>query len=159
ILGLSELLKPAIGKGRPICFVLAGDGELRHGLEAQIKLSTLPVKLLGFVNVDELPNVYCCADILVHPAEIDPHPLVLSEAAAIGLPLVISDRVGAHGPTDVARMNRNTKIFKCGNLREIASHITRLMDDEELRNQMSAASMEIFQSQDLSESLGGLMRA
>jgi len=84
-------------------FILAGDGEEMERLRADVKSDDLPVHLPGFINVDELPGYYAAADIILHPSSRDPHPLVMSEAACIGLPLLVSDRVGAVGATDIAR--------------------------------------------------------
>ncbi len=49
----------------------------------------------GFLQADGLARWYAHAGAFVHPAMSEPWGLVVNEAAACGLPLVISDRAGA----------------------------------------------------------------
>ena len=100
--------------------------------------------LAGFVNVDQLPGYYCAADVLVHPSEHDPHPLVCSEAACIGLPMILSDRVGAAGPTDIARVGQNALVYPCGDVAALARAIAQLHGDDGLCQEMAARSLEIY---------------
>lgn len=159
ILAVAEALAAVGNATRPIHFVLAGDGVLMPNLAEQVRSRGLPVHLLGFINVDELPDVYCCGDALVHASESDPHPLVLSEAAAIGLPLVVSDKVGALGPTDIAQPGRNALVFACGDRQRMARYIAALRDDKKLHQRMSAASLAVYESQNMAASIRGLTRA
>ena len=48
----------------------------------------------GFLQVDELPRWYAHAGAFVLPSLLEPWGLVANEAAASGLPLVVSDRAG-----------------------------------------------------------------
>ncbi len=48
----------------------------------------------GFLQVDELPRWYAHAGAFVLPSLLEPWGLVANEAAASGLPLVLSDRAG-----------------------------------------------------------------
>ena len=49
----------------------------------------------GFVQYDMLPVYYGLASAFVHPAKSEPWGLVVNEAAASGLPLLVSRTVGA----------------------------------------------------------------
>jgi len=142
-----------------IHLLMAGDGALRHEIDACILGEGLPIRTLGFVNVDRLPEVYCAADVLLHLSEFDAHPLTLSEAACIGLPLIVSDKVGAIGPTDIARAGENTIVTPCGDVGAIAAAVTRLADDPELVARMSDASIRIYSELDMSRSVAGLKAA
>jgi len=55
------------------------------------------VHFLGFQQRDALVELYVCADVFCLPSRHEPWGVVVNEAAACGLPLVVSDRVGA-GP-------------------------------------------------------------
>jgi glycosyltransferase involved in cell wall biosynthesis len=142
-----------------VTFVLAGNGVLMDELQAVVAEKDLPVKFAGFVNVDQLPGVYACADMIVHPAERDPHPLVMSEGACVGLPIIVSDRVGATGPTDIVRAGENAIVVPCGDIDALAQAVSRLCDDEELRAAMSLRSVEIFDELDMQCSVAGVRRA
>lgn len=136
-------------------FVLAGNGEEMDRLQTIVEEDGLPVILAGFVNVDVLPEYYAAADMILHPSSRDPHPLVMSEAACVGLPLVISDRVGAAGPTDISRPGKNAEVFPIGDVAALASAVQALAADPELRARMSARSREIFDELDMRRSIRG----
>ena len=48
----------------------------------------------GFLQADELSRWYAFASAFVHPSLMEPWGLVVNEAAACGLPLLVSDRAG-----------------------------------------------------------------
>ena len=139
--------------------VLAGDGAERGALEDMAREADLPVTFLGFVNLDELPQVYAAADVLVHASARDPHPLVFSEAACLGLPIVASDRVGAIGSTDIAQPGVNALVFPQGDVRRLAAALTDLTCDPLRREAMGEASLRVFRSQDMATSVAGLRSA
>lgn len=145
--------------GRPIHFLVCGNGELFDAMRARVDAERLPVTLAGFVNVDELPRFYAAADALVHPSAYDPHPLVCSEGAATGLPLLLSDKVGAVGPTDIARDGQNALVFPCGDAAAIAKAALRLRDEPRLYAEMAEASFRIFGECDIHASVAGLRGA
>lgn len=138
--------------------VFAGNGDQLESLRAEAEEENLPALFLGFVNVDALPSVYAAADVLVHPSQADPHPLICSEAACIGLPMVLSDRVGAVGPTDIARDGANSRVFPCGDTRALAETILSVFTADRA-NGMAARSRHIFDELDLRRSIAGLTSA
>ena len=158
IVGAARLLKQE-QPDLAIRFMLAGSGSLLDEIKAAVEAEALPVTTLGFVNVDVLPQVYAAADAIVHPAEADPHPLVMSEAACIGLPLVVSDKVGAIGPTDIARPGENTIVTPCGDVRAIADAAVQITRDGELRSRLSEGSIRTFSDLDMERSVAGLKDA
>lgn len=146
------------GKVAKIVLLFCGDGPDRKALEKAIAAASAPAVLAGFVNVDQLPAYYCAADILVHPSEHDPHPLVCSEAACIGLPMIVSDRVGAVGPTDIARQGQNALVYRCGVADALASAMPKLLDDGALYRSMSEASLRIYGECGLDASAAGVIQ-
>lgn len=140
-------------------FVLAGDGTEIDHVRSVAASESLPVLAPGFINVDELPGFYAAADMIVHPSSRDPHPLVMSEAACIGLPLVVSDRVGAVGPTDIARLGQNALQFPCGNISAIVDAVALLTCSPDRRIQMGFASQLIFDQLNIEQSVDGAIKA
>ena len=136
-----------------------GDGPDRPQLEKAIADCGAAATLGGFVNIDELPAYYCASDVLAHPSEHDPHPLICSEAAAIGLPLILSDKVGAVGPTDIAREGENALVYKCGDANALADAISKLADNAAFQAACSAASLRIYGECGLEASVRGVVRA
>ncbi len=159
LLGAIEELGSTKNRASALHVVYAGNGASLEGLRARAAAKKLPATFLGFVNVDRLPEVYCAADILVHPSEQDPHPLVLSEAACVGLPIVVSDKVGAVGPTDIARAGENAIVYPCGDVPALASAILRLGREPETLARMGEASQRIFDELDVRKSVAGTLDA
>ena len=76
--------------------VILGGGEEEHHLhDIERNLSLNNVKWPGFVQYDELPIYYGLASAFIHPAKSEAWGLVVNEAGASGLPLIVSRRVGS----------------------------------------------------------------
>lgn len=140
LLSVLQLLRERSATPRKITVLFAGDGKMRDELEKQAKKENLPVHFLGFVNIDELPKYYCAADALAHPAEHESFGLIALEAAVMGLPLVLSEGVGAVGPTGIARPDRNTIVHKIGDIGAIENALVHLASQPETCARMSEAS-------------------
>lgn len=139
--------------------LFAGDGELRAELEAAATRHEAPARFLGFVNIDRLPAYYCAADVLAHPAEIETFGVIVLEAAILGLPLVLSDKVGAIGSSSVARPGKNALIHACGDVAALSGLIARLADDPVTLARVAAASSEIAAEHDGRASVSGTLDA
>src|SRR6266480_1394773 len=74
--------------------VLLGDGPLRESLKSQLSTLNLneQVHLPGFKPYDELPVYYALANAFVHASTTEQWGLVVNEAIASGLPVIVSDR-------------------------------------------------------------------
>lgn len=141
---------------RNVTALFAGNGELLSDLQSQAAASGVSARFAGFVNIDKLPALYAAADILVHPSQLDPHPLICSEGACLGLPMLLSDRIGAVGPSDIAREGQNARVFTCGDAAGLAGLIATLADDAPLRERMAARSREVFDECDVRASVAGV---
>lgn len=77
----------------PISLIFVGDGVLRNEVEEYISKHNLDgVRLLGFVEPDEIPELYTAADYFVLSTQYDPGgPLTLYEALASQLPCIVPD--------------------------------------------------------------------
>jgi 1,2-diacylglycerol 3-alpha-glucosyltransferase len=80
----------------PWDLVLLGDGPLRDALNAQLSTLNLHdhVHLPGFKQYDELPVYYAFARAFVHASTTEQWGLVVNEAAASALPVIVSNRCG-----------------------------------------------------------------
>jgi len=147
------------GHDRDLHVVVAGNGEQYEDLRRTAESDRLNMHFLGFVNVDLLPDLYAAADALVVPSEVDRHPLVCSEAAFMSLPMIISDRVGSVGPTDIARAGENTLVYSCGDIAGLADAIATIDTDTGLRQRMGLRSREIYDTLDMGMSVRGVLDA
>jgi glycosyltransferase involved in cell wall biosynthesis len=126
--------------------LLIGSGELEEDLR-QFGLSGDHVRITGFVNQSMIPYHIKLVDVLVISSEQDPHPLVATEAAICGVPLVVSDMCGLYGPNDILREGENGFVYPCGNIPALVSRLVRLLDDPDLRISMGRRSIELAEQQ------------
>jgi len=87
---------PGYNRGTPWDLVLLGDGPMRETLNSQLSTLNLHshVHLPGFKQYDELPVYYALANAFVHASTTEQWGLVVNEAIASGLPVIVSDRCG-----------------------------------------------------------------
>jgi glycosyltransferase involved in cell wall biosynthesis len=80
----------------PWDLVLLGDGPLRGTLKSQLLTLKLNehVHLPGFRPYDQLPVYYALAKAFVHASTTEQWGLVVNEAIASGLPVIVSERCG-----------------------------------------------------------------
>ncbi len=96
--GVLELAKAFLGlppedrRGAKLLFV--GDGERRAELEAIAVQSAGAVRVLGQLPPEEVRRVLWAADAFVLNTRLDPNPLSAIEAAAAGLPILMSAAAG-----------------------------------------------------------------
>ena len=74
--------------------LLVGEGELRPQLEALAAKSSGALRVLGQLAPEEVRRVLWAADAFVLNTRLDPNPLSAIEAAAAGLPIVMSAAAG-----------------------------------------------------------------
>lgn len=124
--------------------VLLGDGEQRPALEAERDRLGLRdrVRLPGFVQYDELPRYYARAEAFVHVSRFEPWGLVVNEAMAAGLPVIVSRECGCAETLVREGVNGFVTPFDRSDL--IAERLQRLAGDPGLRRAMGAASAEII---------------
>jgi len=120
--------------------VLAGEGQLRQELEreAQTRDIASHVRFLGFVNQSKLPSVYVASNLLVLPSQNEAWGLVVNEAMACGLPVVVSDRVGAR--LDLVVPGVTGEIYRVGDVLALATIIRGLLSDGEKLDRMKDAA-------------------
>ena len=123
--------KSRTGGKEPWDLVLLGDGPLRETLNSQLSTLNLHehVHLPGFKPYDELPVYYASANAFVHASAVEQWGLVVNEAIASGLPVIVSDRCGC-APELV---NGNGFTFDPTNEHELAARLLEmasLSDDE-----------------------------
>jgi len=84
------------GGKAPWSLVLLGDGPLRETLSSQLSALNLNehVHLPGFEPYDQLPVYYALANAFVHASKSEQWGLVVNEAIASNLAVIVSDRCG-----------------------------------------------------------------
>jgi len=127
--GPLNILKVAEIK-KSINFVIAGDGSLRNEMERIVKEKKLTnVKLLGLIDHNELSHLYCSANVLLLPSYTEGLPVVMLEAMASELPVIVSN-VGAVG--EILEKNNGGFAVTPGNIDEIVSKLELLLENKDL---------------------------
>ena len=107
--GLDELFaayRLVRAAGCDVSLLVVGDGVDYQRYVAQQR-ATAGVRFAGFVQPADLPEWYAACDVLVFPTHGDPNGLVVEEALAAGLPVIVSDAAGdiaSRVPSSVGRI-------------------------------------------------------
>ena len=118
---------PQSGEGdRPWDLVLLGDGPLKSDLCHLISGLGLQasVHLPGFIQYNELPAYYGLASAFVHASSTEQWGLVVNEAMACGLPVLVSNRCGC--AKDLVQEGVNGFTFDPFNLEQLADLMLQL---------------------------------
>lgn len=83
--------------GRRVSMLFVGSGELLADMEAavQARAEWLVATFAGFATQAELPALYGAARLFLFPTQWDPWGVVVNEACAAGLPVLISPVAGS----------------------------------------------------------------
>jgi glycosyltransferase involved in cell wall biosynthesis len=106
--------------------VIVGDGPLRSALHEQVRalLRSGAVVFTGLKNVHELPQLYAFAGCFVLPSLSEPWGLVVNEAMASGLPVIVSSRCGC--VDDLVDDGSNGFIVDSESVSSIAAALARM---------------------------------
>ena len=100
---------------RKVGLVFVGEGKARHELEAQaLSISPGVVRFAGFVHREQLAAYYALAEALILPTHTDTWGLVVNEAMACSLPVVVSRVAGC--TTDLIREQWNGMLVSAGDV-------------------------------------------
>lgn len=129
----------------PWPLVIVGDGPQRETLTttAQRLGITEFIQLPGFKQYDELPAFYGLAEVLIQPSIREQWGLVVNEAMAAGLPVLVSDACGC--APDLVAEGENGYTFDPTNPDELADLLARIADPSCDRAAMGAASQTRIQ--------------
>ena len=137
--------------------VIAGSGPLERDLRSSVEqLGLRHVTFRGFVQPDELSEVYRAADVFVLPSRHEPFGVVLMEAMAAGLPVVVSDRVGS--APDLVDPSSGI-VFPAGNVERLAAAMQLLGADPVARAEMGRVAAAAVMKWDLDYCVDTLRRA
>jgi glycosyltransferase involved in cell wall biosynthesis len=138
--------------------VFAGAGPLEASLRSQIEAHGSERTLfLGFINQQDLPDVYAAADIFVIPSEREPWGLVLNEAMAAGLAPVASDEVGA--VIDLVDHGRTGFVFPSRDWDSMARLVRDLVADDDLRRRVGEGAAARARAYSYDAAARGVTRA
>jgi phosphatidylinositol alpha-1,6-mannosyltransferase len=146
--GMDVLIRAAaeLARDRPdLVVAIGGGGRDRGRLDKLVERTGAPVRLLGRVPDDDLPDLYGCADVFAMLCrnrwgglEQEGFGIVFVEAAACGVPQVAGASGGAHEA--VVDGETGYVVHDPTNVDAAAECLARLLDDPDRRTAMGAAA-------------------
>jgi glycosyltransferase involved in cell wall biosynthesis len=136
---LEENLRGGVG------LVFVGDGECRQKLEEQaISIPHGTIKFAGFAQREQLGAYYGLAEMLILPTYTDTWGMVVNEAMACGLPVIISRVAGC--AADLVREDWNGILVVPRDVPSLEQAMRRLATDSSLCKRMGTHSAEHIRS-------------
>jgi glycosyltransferase involved in cell wall biosynthesis len=138
---LEAYAKLESGLRSEVGLVFAGDGVCREELARQAKhISPGAVCFPGFAQREDLAGLYALAETLVLPTHSDPWGLVVNEAMACGLPIIVSSVAGCS--SDLVEDGWNGYIVPPRDSGKLSVAIDSVLRQPELKQRMSVHSSE-----------------
>jgi glycosyltransferase involved in cell wall biosynthesis len=138
---------------------IAGDGALEselRDLASELGLSN-DIEFVGFQKYDELPELYRNAGCLVHASVIEPWGLVVNEAMAASLPVLLSSHCGCS--RELLKHGENGFIFDPMDYATLANQMHQIASEPATASEMGARSSEIISRFDTGTFAKGLETA
>ena len=137
--------------------VLAGDGPEREALQACAAELGIGTTFAGDVEWERVVELYVAADVFVLVSRHEPWGVVVNEAAACGLPLLLSEHVGA--AADLLEPGANGFLVPADDVEATAGALRRLASDPTLRARLGKRAGEIAEAWGYEASIAGFMSA
>jgi len=123
--------------------VLAGDGPVRRQLEEEARsISPGKVCFTGFLQREDLAKCYALGEMLILPTHTDTWGLVVNEAMACGLPVILSEMAGC-GP-DLVKVGWNGFLIPVADTGRLATVMQSIASQPDLRATMGANSTTLI---------------
>jgi 1,2-diacylglycerol 3-alpha-glucosyltransferase len=124
-----------------VSLVFAGDGVCREELAQRAqRISPGEVCFPGFTQREDLAGLYALAEALVLPTHSDTWGLVVNEAMACGLPIIVSNVAGCS--VDLVEDGWNGYVVPPRDSEKLSEAIDSLLRQAELKQRMGARSLE-----------------
>ena len=139
---LDDLVRAVARAGDPrLVVVLAGEGPERRGLEELARSLGVRLVLAGEIPWARVADVYVAADVFALLSDWEAWGVVVNEAACCGLPLVLSDHVGA--ARDLLVEGQNGALVSARDVGSAADALRRYASSADDRLRAGAASKRI----------------
>ncbi len=124
--------------------LIVGEGEERATIEEMVRERNLheSVHLVGQKSYQEMPLYYALAETFIHASTTEQWGLVVNEAMASGLPVLVSMRCGC--AADLVEEGVNGFSFDPHDEEQIAGLMAKISRDHQERSAMGLKSQEII---------------
>ena len=143
---------------RKVSILFVGSGSLESMLHdaAAREADFIDARFAGFATQAQLPQLYHCARILLMPTRWDPWGMVINEACAAGLPVIVTPVAGAAG--ELVHDRENGYVSEL-NLALWTEQAAGLLTDADLYARFSDRSRELVQQFTFEHAANGFVLA
>jgi len=128
-------------QGKKVKLIVAGKGNVKKYQKIARKAQMADnIVFTGVLPADQLVNLYLSGDIYMMLSEFDTFGMVVPEAMAAGLPVIISGRVGAK---DLVREGENGFVVETPSDHDYLASRVEFLLDEPRRKTMSVAARKM----------------
>ena len=140
------------------CLVIAGSGDEQASLQyLSESLRIKQIRFVGFQNQTQLPPLYAATDVFVLPSDEEPWGLVINEVMAAGVPVIVSNEVGA--APDLVEGKGTGIVYRCGDVDALSQALRLLLGSATMRKQMADSGVQLIESWSVNVCADGIARA
>ena len=145
-------------QGHALHLVMAGSGEMDAALRRLAQtVPHLSVSFPGFVNQSEMPRLLAACDVFIFPSTIDQWGLIVNEAMAVGLPVIVGTDSGC--APDLVEEGVNGYLVRPNDPDALKQALEPLVLHAGLRRRMSEASLRKISTWSFRETHAGWREA
>ena len=126
----------------PWGLIILGEGEQKTKLQHKSTGLSYPVTFINGVSWEEIPTYLAQADALVLPSYSEPWGLVVNEAMACGMPVLVSEKCGC--AIDLVKEGINGFTFNPTNKEDIKQVLLKIMSQNLDLNNLGQQSINII---------------
>lgn len=124
--------------------IILGDGEQKEDLQKFVKEKNIQqISFQKGVTWQQVPKYLSLSNVLVLPSYSEPWGLVVNEAMACGLPVIVSEKCGC--AIDLVKNGENGFRFSPNNIEQLTLILRKFMSNEVDSKQMGELSEKIIQ--------------
>ncbi len=122
--------------------IMIGSGPLLEMLEKRVTELGIKDKVIfpGIVKYSELASYYTASNVLVFCSDHEPYGLPVNEAMICGIPVIVSDRIGAR--LDLVDEGITGWIYPTANIESLAATMQHAIDTKDKLQKMGKAAQE-----------------
>lgn len=137
--------------------VIAGTGPEEERVRDIAAKLAIPTIFAGFKNQSEMPQLLAASDLFVLPSDNEPWGLIVNEAMAAGVPVLVSDDVGA--APDLVQGKGTGAVFPTGNIDALAESLEALLGSPAQLGHMADRCRAVVGGWGLAQTADGIIGA
>ena len=140
---LIEIYRSLRRETSSVSLLVIGTGSMAHKI-IELRKDDHSVHFFGGMWGEKLLDMYCISDALILPSSYESWGLVINEAMAFGLPVIVSNKVGCLD--DLVIDGKTGLVYPFGSNESAVVAIKKLMVNKELRANIAAAAKQLIAS-------------